>query len=48
MWNNFKAWLQSPFAEDMNAFHWFLFFGLLIAISTMWGLVLTHTLGGIK
>lgn len=36
----FKAWLAQPFEADMDAWHWFLFFGLIIAISIGWGLVL--------
>lgn len=47
-WQNFKDWLGKPFAADMDAFHWFLFFGLLIAVSVLWSFVLKHTLGGIE
>lgn len=36
--DSFKAWLNQPFSADMDAFHWFLFFGLIIAISILWGL----------
>lgn len=36
----FKDWLHKPFDEDMDAVHWFLFLGLLIAISILWGLAL--------
>lgn len=39
MWEDFKAWAQQPFSADMDALHWFYFFGLLIAISVLWGLV---------
>lgn len=38
--DNFKQWLNQPFSADMDAFHWFLFFGLLIAISILWGFAL--------
>lgn len=38
--DSFKDWLRQPFAADMDAFHWFLFFGLLIAVSVLWGLAL--------
>lgn len=40
MLDNFKNWLQHPYAEDMSALHWFYFVGLLIVISAMWGMVL--------
>lgn len=43
-WDNFKGWLQSPYQEDMDALHWFYFFGLLIAIGVAWRLILHHTL----
>lgn len=38
--DSFKQWLNQPFSADMNAFHWFLFFGLLIAVSILWGFAL--------
>lgn len=37
---SFKAYLRQPFSADMDALHWFLFFGLLIAISVLWGFAL--------
>lgn len=42
----FKDWLGRPYQAEMDAFHWFLFFGLLIAISVLWGLAL-RTVGNI-
>jgi hypothetical protein len=48
VWMNFKNWLAKPFSADMDAFHWFLLFGLLIAISVAWSLILKHTIGGIE
>jgi hypothetical protein len=48
MWENFKTWFAKPFSVDMSGFQWFLFFGLLIAISVLWSFVLKHTLGGIE
>jgi hypothetical protein len=48
MWANFKTWLAGPFSANMDAFHWFLFFGLLIAISILWKLVLRHVVGGVE
>jgi hypothetical protein len=38
--DEFRAWLKQPFSADMDAFHWFLFFGLLIAVSILWGFAL--------
>ena len=38
--DTFKAWMKQPFSADMDAFHWFLFFGLVIAISILWGFAL--------
>lgn len=38
--DSFRAWLNQPFSADMDAFHWLLFFGLLIAISILWGFAL--------
>lgn len=38
--DSFKAFLKQPFSADMDAFHWFLFFGLIIAISILWGFAL--------
>jgi len=42
MLSSLQDWLAMPFKTDMNAWHWFLFFGLLIAISVAWGLILKH------
>lgn len=47
IFTGFKNWLAKPFATDMDAFHWFLFFGLLVAVSVGWSFVLKHTLGSI-
>lgn len=38
--NSLKDWLKQPFSADMDAFHWFLFFGLIVAISILWGFAL--------
>lgn len=38
--DEFRTWLKQPFSADMDAFHWFLFFGLIIAISILWGFAL--------
>ena len=40
MLNAFQEWLKKPFSSDQDALHWFLFFGLIIAISVLWGFVL--------
>lgn len=44
MFDGVKSWLQKPYSEDMTAFDWFLFFGLLIAISVLWRIILAHVL----
>jgi hypothetical protein len=36
MLNSFKDWLARPFSTDMDALHWFLFYGLIIAIAVIW------------
>jgi len=48
IWTGFKNWLAKPFSTDMDAFHWFLFFGLLIVISVGWTFILRHTTKGIE
>jgi hypothetical protein len=40
MWDDFKAWIASPFSADMSAGHWFLFIGLLLVIAMAWGMIL--------
>jgi hypothetical protein len=47
-WQNFTNWLGKPFSIDMDAFHWFLFWGLLIVIAIAWGFVLRHVYGGVE
>jgi len=42
MLDTIKEWYNRPFSEDMDATQWFLFFGLIIAISVLWGLILRH------
>lgn len=41
-WSNFKKWLAQPYSEDMSALHWFLFLGLLIALTFLWSQILRH------
>jgi len=48
IWQGFKNWLGKPFQVDMDAFHWFLFFGLIIVISVLWSFVLKHVAKGIE
>lgn len=38
--DTFKAWWHQPFSADMDAVHWFLFFGLIVAISIGWSMAL--------
>jgi hypothetical protein len=40
MWEKFKGWYSQPFSTEMSATDWFFFFGLFIAISVLWGLIL--------
>lgn len=40
MLDTFKNWIAKPFATDMNAGQWFLFFGLLVAIAAGWHMIL--------
>lgn len=47
LWGGFKQWFNRPFSTDMDAKHWFLFFGLLIFISAAWGFVLRHIYAGV-
>jgi hypothetical protein len=39
MLDTFKNWIARPFSTDMDAFHWFLFYGLIIAIAVFWGFI---------
>jgi len=38
--SNFKDWLAHPFSTEMDAWHWFYFYGLIIAIAVGWSLIL--------
>jgi hypothetical protein len=40
MLDQFKSWVAKPFAMDMDALHWFLFYGLVLVIAASWGLIL--------
>lgn len=44
----FAAWLRRPFAADMDAMHWFLFFGLVLVIAFLWSRVLHYVNKGIE
>lgn len=43
-----KQWAAQPFKVDMSVTGWFLFFGLIIAISVGWQLVFRHIEEGLK
>lgn len=43
-----SAWLRRPFASDMDAMHWFLFFGLVLAIAFLWSRLLHYVNKGIE
>jgi hypothetical protein len=36
----FTEWLRQPFSLDMNAWHWFAFYGLIIVIAIGWKFIL--------
>ena len=40
MISSLKAWWNKPYSDDMSAPQWFAFFGLIIVISVLWGLLL--------
>jgi len=40
LWNGTKGWLHRPFKEDGSALDWFLFVGLMLAISWLWSRIL--------
>jgi hypothetical protein len=42
MWTGIKSWLGQPYSDDMDALHWFIFFGFLIVLSILWGIVLAN------
>lgn len=42
MLNTFKSWYKSPYTENMDATHWFLFLGLLLFIMAGWRFILAH------
>lgn len=42
MLTGFKDWLKQPFESNMDAWHWFLFIGLLIVITAVWHMILDH------
>lgn len=44
----FAGWIKKPFSSDMDATHWFLFFGLILVISFLWSRVMHYIKEGIK
>lgn len=42
MWQNFVDFMGEPFRQDMDAFQWFKFVGLVIAILILWAIILKH------
>lgn len=42
------AWVRRPFSTDMDAMHWFLFFGLVLCISFLWSRILHFVNKGIE
>lgn len=45
MWQTFKSWYSQPFRSDMSAAEWFMFIGLLVIITLLWGIILRHIRG---
>lgn len=39
-WERFTAWLEKPFADDMDAMGWFLFVGFLSILLIAWGTII--------
>lgn len=39
------AWAQHPFSSDMDAVHWFLWFGLIAISAILWHLLLDRFIG---
>lgn len=48
MIDDFKNWLSRPFSSDMDALHWFYFFGLILVVGFAWGMILKHIERGIE
>lgn len=42
------AWVKRPFSGDMDALHWFLFFGLILVIVFLWSRILFYINKGIE
>lgn len=40
MLDQFRQWLNQPFQGNMDALHWFLFFGLIIVSFILWHMIL--------
>lgn len=38
-------WLSRPFNQDQNAWHWFLFVGLIVIALVLWGTILRDVRG---
>lgn len=39
------AWAQHPFSSDMDAFHWFLWLGLILLSALVWHFMLDKFIG---
>jgi hypothetical protein len=44
----FAGWLKKPFSGDMDATHWFLFFGLMLVIVFLWSRILHYINKGVE
>lgn len=38
----FREWLKTPFQQEMDTIHWFMFLGLLLVMAGLWHRVLKH------
>lgn len=45
--DNLRGWAKQPFTSSMTVGGWFLFFGLIVAISVAWGIILKDLRGEI-
>ncbi len=43
-----QGWLKRPFSGDMDAAHWFLFFGLILCVSFLWSRILYYVNKGLE
>lgn len=42
MWNDFKAWVKSPFSPQMSVLGWGAFTGLILVLLAAWAIIFAH------